>query len=145
MKAVAMPLLSLPARERACLVEAALCLLLVRLAFGLLAFRLALRLLRITPGDVVPGRIAATDAAEVGRAIACAARHLPFRAVCLQQAFAASLMLRRRGLAATVHLGLARADYANGLAAHAWSRCGEVLVTGAEAAPGFVAVAAFTA
>ena len=56
-----------------------------------------------------------------------AARHVPFRAVCLQQAFAALLMLRRRHLP------------------HAWSYCGQVGVTGVAAAEGFVAVAAFTA
>ena len=59
-------------------------------------------------------------------------------------------MLRRRGLAATVHLGLAResgtgASSARALAAHAWSRCGAVPVTGVEAADGFVPVASFAA
>ena len=133
--------LSLPAAERRGLVEAALWLLIVRLAFGLLPFKAALRLLRISPAATGTGRIAAEEAAEIGRAVARAARRVPFRAVCLQQAFAALLMLRRRGLAGTVHLGVARSP--DGLTAHAWSRCGELPVTGIAAAGGFVPVAVF--
>jgi hypothetical protein len=136
---------ALPARDRGRIVEAALSLLAVRLAFGLLPFPRVLRLLRIVQGETGRGRVAAAEACEVGSAIAHAARYVPFRAACLQQAFAALLMLRRRGLAATVRLGLARELGANALKAHAWSRCGEVPVTGVEAAPGFVTIVAFAA
>jgi hypothetical protein len=136
--------LALPACERRCLAEAALSLLIVRLALEILSFPQALRLLRIVPGENGAGRFAAAEARDVGRTIGRAARHLPFRAVCLQQAFAALLMLRRRGLSATVHLGLARESATGMLMAHAWSRSGAMPVTGAEAAPGFAAVAAFT-
>jgi hypothetical protein len=131
--------------ERWRVVEAAMCLLAVRVAFGLLPLPQALRLFGIVRSDVSAGRIAAPDAGEISRAISRAARHVPFRAVCLQQAFAALLMLRRRGLAATVHLGLARADGADDLKAHAWSRCGDVPVTGGAQARDFVPVAAFAA
>lgn len=137
--------LALPARAQGRLVEAVICLLAVRLALALLPFPRALRLLRIVHGETSPGRIGAAEAAEVGSAIARAARHVPFRAACLQQAFAALLMLRRRGLSATVHLGLARGAGAAPLQAHAWSRCGALPVTGVEAAKGFVPVAAFAA
>ena len=136
---------ALPACEQACLIEAALSLFAVRLTLGVLPFPGALRLLRVVPGDTGGGRVAAAEAYEVGRAIARAARHVPFRAVCLQQAFGAGLMLRRRGLAATIHLGLARESSTGALTAHAWSRCGAVPVTGGEVARGFVAVAAFAA
>jgi Transglutaminase-like superfamily len=53
-------------------------------------------------------------------------------------------MLRRRGLSATVQLGLAK-DGHGVLKAHAWSRCGELPVTGVDAAQGFTAVAVFSA
>jgi hypothetical protein len=120
-------------------------MLIVRMAFALLSFPRALRLLRIAPGEKVAGRIAAAEASEVAHAVTRAARHVPFRAVCLQQAFAALLMLRRRGLAGTVHLGLAHGTEATALQAHAWSRCGDMPVTGADAAQGFVPIAAFVA
>jgi hypothetical protein len=135
--------LSLPAAERKLVLEAALYLLAVRLAFGLLPFARALRLLGISRAEEGCGRVVAEDAGTIGRAIARAARHVPFRAACLQQAFAALLMLRRRDLAATVCLGLARDASGRGLEAHAWSRNGEVPVTGAGVAPRFAPVATF--
>jgi hypothetical protein len=135
---------ALPASEQGRTGEAALWLLAVRLALGLLPFALALRLFGVVQGEASGGRIAAPEADDVGRAITRAARHVPFRAACLQQALAALLMLRRRGLAATVHFGLAR-DGGGKLKAHAWTRCGEVPVTGVAAAEGFILVAAFSA
>ena len=138
--------LVLPAAERRRLLEAVCMLFAVRLVLAVLPFRLALRLLRIAPGEAPgAGRVAAAEAQEIGRAIDRAARHVPFRAVCLQQAFAAVLMLRRRGLDGTLYLGLARPAGGDGLAAHAWSRCGAVPVTGVAAAEGFVQVAVFAA
>jgi hypothetical protein len=138
-------LVAMPSPERGRTVEAALQLLAVRLAFGLLPLPRALALFGIEQGETGAGRVSASEAGDIGRAIARAARHTPFRAMCLQQAFAALLMLRRRNLAATVHLGLAREDGSDDLKAHAWSRCGEVPVTGVAAAQGFVPVAAFAA
>jgi len=137
--------LALPPREQGRTVEAAVLLLVVRLLLGLVPFRWALRLLRVSPGHASDGRRSTAEAAQVGRAIARAARWVPFRAVCLQQAFAAMLMLRRRGLAATVHLGVAREPPGTDLTAHAWSRCGDIPVTGEATAADFTAVVAFAA
>jgi Transglutaminase-like superfamily len=135
---------ALPPAEQSRTVEAALYLLAVRVVFGLKPLPRALWLFGIVQGQAGAGRVAVLEAEAVSRAIARAAHNVPFRAVCLQQAFAALLMLRRRGLTATVHLGLAR-EGMNDLKAHAWSHCGEVPVTGVAAAHGFVAVAAFAA
>lgn len=134
---------ALPVRERRRTREAALLLFVVRVALALLPLPLALRLFGIAKGATSAGRVDPRQAALVGRAVARAARHVPFRAVCLQQAFAALLMLRRHGLAATVHLGVLREG--NELKAHAWSHCGDVAVTGVPAARDFTAVAAFVA
>jgi hypothetical protein len=137
--------LALPLKEQGRTVEAALLLLAVSLLLELLPFRRTVGLLRVAPGRESGGRRSAAGAAQVGRAIARAARHVPFRAACLQQAFAAALMLRRRGLAATVHLGVAREVPEPVLTAHAWSRCGDIPVTGEAAAAGFAPVAVFAA
>jgi hypothetical protein len=134
---------ALPGAERRRTCEAALLLLEVRVVLALLPLPRALRLFGIAQGATSSSRIDPEQAALVGRAIARAARHVPFRAVCLQQAFAALLMLRRRGLAATVHFGLLRDG--SELKAHAWSRCGEVPVTGIAAATGFTPVAILAA
>jgi len=135
--------LALPPRARRCTAEAVLYLLATRLAFDALPLPHALRLLRITQGGFPLSQVAEAEADEVASAIARAARHVPFRAACLQQAFTALLMLRRRSLSATVQLGVAK-DGQGKLKAHAWSRCGEVPVTGADAADGFAAVAVFS-
>lgn len=137
--------LALPAAERGRTLEATFDLLVVRLSFALLPLPRALRLFGIVRGEAGSGRDAPAEAQAVGRAVARAARHVPFRAACLQQAFAALLMLRRRGLRATVHLGLARGDGCGDLTAHAWSHCGEEPVTGIAQARRFVPVAAFGA
>lgn len=133
----------LPALERQCTCEAAMLLLVVRIALAVLPLPRALRLFGIAQGASGSGRIDPDQATLIGRAVARAARHVPFRAVCLQQAFTALLMLRRRGLAATVHFGLLRAG--SELKAHAWSRCGEVPVTGVAAASGFTPIAILAA
>jgi len=132
---------ALPAGEKGRTVEAACYLLAVRLVFGLLPLPRALWVFGITSSQTGRGRISATEAERIGRAIERAAKHVPFRAACLQQAFAALLMLRRRGLVATVQLGLLRQG--DELKAHAWSHCGEVPVTGVARADGFAPVAAF--
>ena len=56
-------------------------------------------------------------------------RRVPWRAVCFQQGLAAQLMLRRRGLSASLYYG-ARRDDAGALVAHVWVRSGEVDVIG---------------
>ena len=137
---------ALPGREQRSTCEAALLLLVVRVALALLPLPRALRLFGIAQaatrsGQVDPNHVDPNQAAFIGQAVARAARHVPFRAVCLQQAFAALLMLRRRGLTGTVHFGLLREG--SELKAHAWSRCGDVPVTGVAAARGFAPVAVF--
>ena len=136
---------ALPWGEKSRAVEAAFYLLAVRLVFRLLPLQRALKLFGIVRSESGPGRISAAEAELVSRAVGRAAGQVPFRAVCLQQAFAAFLMLRRRGLAATVHLGLMRQDGSAGLQAHAWSLSGATPVTGVAAARGFTPIAAFAA
>src|SRR4051812_48897190 len=52
----------------------------------------------------------------VGWAIRASARRVPWRAKCLEQAFAAHWMLRRRSVSTVIHYGIARRN--TGLAAH---------------------------
>jgi len=115
----------------------------MQLLFAFLPFRWALRLLRARPDGSSGGGVNLTMAEDVSRAIGRAVRHMPFHVVCLHQAFAALVMLRRRNLAAIVHLGLARDAEPKGLKAHAWCCCGEVPVVGVESASSFPSIAAF--
>ncbi|WP_326525154.1 lasso peptide biosynthesis B2 protein [Sphingomonas sp.] len=88
------------------------------------------------PAD--PGR----QVALVGWAVAAAARRARFRAVCIERGLAAQAMLRRRGIATTLHYGVARAG--GNLTAHVWVRWGEHDVAGGAEAAGFRELAVFT-
>lgn len=104
----------------------------------------------LADGETQPEeRLTAEDlAAEIGRAVDTVARCLPFRALCLEQAIAMRRLLRRRGIPATVCLGIARdgADRArpgDGRAAHAWVSVGTQVVSGERMRENFAIVALF--
>ncbi|MDO8875884.1 MAG: lasso peptide biosynthesis B2 protein, partial [Pseudolabrys sp.] len=100
--------------RRALAIEAVAWLLLARLALIVVPFpRLAKRLgTFVAPGEArraqarnQVSRLQMDQAAEVGWAVTRAARYVPFRAVCLPQAIAARIMLKRRGVASVLHFG----------------------------------------
>ncbi|MEY2881547.1 MAG: hypothetical protein RLZZ15_3927 [Verrucomicrobiota bacterium] len=69
-------------------------------------------------------------AVDVSWAVQAAARHVRLGFVCLPQAMAAQRMLRRRGLASTLYLGVALEAEKASLQAHAWLRAGDKVLTG---------------
>lgn len=97
---------------------------------------------------------------RVGWAIRTASAHTAWKSACLVQALAGMHMLRRRGIPSTLHLGVARnASIRNshdgadgrevradgrGIAAHAWLRCGDLIVTGGAGRERFTELSAFT-
>ncbi|HEX2952475.1 MAG TPA: lasso peptide biosynthesis B2 protein [Bacillota bacterium] len=68
-------------------------------------------------------------ARTVGQTVRVMSRHTPWQSKCLVQAATAQFMLRRRGISATMYLGMAKNEDGK-LIAHAWLRCGELIVTG---------------
>ncbi len=87
---------------------------------------------------------AAATAADVGWIVERLADHTPWESACLPQAMAAQHMLKRRGIGSTLYLGLARSDRRpTGHEAHAWLRCGEVVVTGEGEMGDFQSVACY--
>ena len=68
---------------------------------------------------------------RVGVAVGAAANNVPWRADCFPQAIAACLLLKRKGLASKIHLGVEKSGE-GGIAGHAWLTCGDVVVTGGE-------------
>lgn len=97
------------------------------------------------PADV-PGPEAAPRAPDLARDIGWAVRStatvVPFRALCLEQAIAARMMLSRRDIASALHIGVARGDR-SGLEAHAWVDAGDVRVTGYPVSPDLVEIACY--
>ena len=81
-------------------------------------------------------------ATRVGNAVSRAARFAPLPLVCLPQAMAARVMLRRRGITCLFYLGVAR-DGEAALKAHAWTRTGAKIVTGGPQHREFKPVATF--
>ncbi len=88
-------------------------------------------------------RFAADEARWVSWAVECLGARPWINALCLPRALAAHAMLRRRGIASRLCLGVARKDGA--LVAHAWVEIGnDKIVGGAEAEP-FTRLAEFGA
>lgn len=88
-------------------------------------------------------------ALEIGFVVDRVADKMPFRALCLQRALATRRMLRRRGVPATVYLGLLRdpvkrRDATDGSPAHAWVQTGTRVVSGDDDLDRFAIVGAFT-
>lgn len=129
--------------ERRLALEALTALASARLTLALLPFPTAMRRLGLRAGRMEAETAADAAVREaVAAAIRRAARVAPFRAVCLQRAVAAALLLRRRAQPVEVHFGLARDS--DGLAAHAWAMCGGLAVTGEERRGAFTPIAMFT-
>ena len=136
--------LHLTRRER-CLFLEAFCLSgMVRLALLIIPFRrLSLFLGKQaveSPWDENSESIQVAGA--IGRAVETASRYTPWESKCFVQALVAKIMLRQMDIANTLYLGVVR-DGRKGLAAHAWLRCGGLMVTGGPGENRFTKVGSF--
>jgi hypothetical protein len=127
--------------KRILLVEAIGAVCVASLAVKLLPFKMAIRL-----GSRASVPACSTSRADVLSdvrwAIDAATRNLPWNAVCIHRGLATQRMLRRRGIDARLHYGLAKDDE-KALRAHVWvDALGETLVGGDEAGD-YVRVATF--
>jgi hypothetical protein len=128
-------------------------LLVLHIWWLLAGFRLALLLIpfrRLAPR--LEGPLARTDPAAVdacgaararvlGHLVAQVAHHTPWRSSCLVQVLVLQRLLRDRGIAGRLYLGVRRPDLESGataiagvtpeLAGHAWMECGGYVVNGA--------------
>jgi hypothetical protein len=138
-------------RRRGLVVEAALWLLAARIALVAVPFPALARRIGVF---VAPSDDRVTHAAhggsegdaflaeEIGWATVRAARYVPFKAVCLPQAMAARIMLRRRGVASVLRFGAAKGAQ-RAIDAHAWLDAAGVQVTGYPVAAQFSEIACF--
>ncbi len=110
------------------LAEALAAILVSSLAVRLVPFRtLADRLTR--GGSIRPAADPETTY-WIRRAVLAWSKRVPWRALCFEQGLAAHLLLRRRGLASTLHYGAATIE--GKLKAHIWVTSGEMPVVGCE-------------
>ena len=138
-------------RRRGLIAEAAVWLLIARLALLIAPFPLIARRLGafVPPADPRVAAVAASTtpaqaqiAREVSWAVRRAAAHAPFKAVCLPQAMAGRIMLKRRGVASAMHFGAAKGAR-RPLDAHAWLDAAGVKVTGYPVERRFAEIACF--
>lgn len=124
-------------------VEAAAMLSFATLLLRILPFRRVARLVgRVeAAGETSLPPPADAPVRAVGRAVEAAARRLPWRPLCLPQALAASLMLRRRGVPSALHIGVAMGE-GRKFQAHAWLVAAGGVVCGGPAAVGMTPIAA---
>jgi len=137
--------------SRLLLGEAVVCLAAARLALIFVPFPLLARRIGsfVPPADAraAPAALPALSgqaalAEVVGWAVTRAARYVPFKAVCLPQAMAAQVMLKRRGVQSVMHFGAAKGTD-KPLDAHAWLDAAGIEVTGYPVAENFTEVACF--
>jgi hypothetical protein len=68
---------------------------------------------------------------QIKLSIARACVRSPWRTKCFEQALAARMMLKRRGIATATYFGVSK-NPDDKIEAHAWLKCGEFVVTGWE-------------
>ena len=107
---------ALTRREWGALLETALVCVGVELGLRALPLPRFLGMLRRYPTRSHPSP--AVQTAELQRLAAAVFRRAPWRMTCLKQALVLLVLLRRRGLPATVRIGLA--THGDALRAHAW-------------------------
>ena len=138
-------------RRRALLIEAVAGLLAARLALIFIPFPLLARRLGafVRPSDPRARTTKAAASPEqthlaeaISWAVTRAAGYMPFKAVCLPQAMAARLMLKRRDVRSVMHIGAAKATD-KPFDAHAWLDAAGVEVTGYPVAADFAEIACF--
>lgn len=127
------------------LVESFLALLVGRFLAGL-PFSIALRVLQL---EYAEARDVTCESGNEGklenftRAVEAWARRVPWRSDCLPCAYAALMVLHRRGFRPSLHLGAANAwskEKAPSMHAHAWVVCDGTVITGASTRSQYVVV-----
>ena len=123
--------LLLPAADRWLVIKAALLLEGIALGKRLLPFRILHRILaRAADTPIVPWHADCSSSHRVAWAVEAASRHMPGAKACLTQAFAAQVLLARRGYPALLHIGVAKGERGQ-FRAHAWVESeGKVIIGG---------------
>ena len=136
-------------KERWACFEAVGWLGIARFSLLIFPFRWVLRLFGIRQ-DVaqteVDGPLAdvGQDAVIVKRALRRVSRNVPWDCKCLAQALAGKAMLSRRGLPATLFIGVTRDDQRE-FRAHAWLKSGAAFISGGEGHEAYTVMSGFSA
>jgi len=127
--------------------EAYVLLGVMRAAILLLPFRKITKMMGLVQGEqsAVSESIPPCSTETISWAIQAAAARTPWESACLVQALTGMAMMSRRGINATLYLGVAKDESgAEAMLAHAWLRCGTIILTGFGGAERFSAISSFS-
>ena len=80
----------------------------------------------------------------VGQAIMRASAYTPWESACLAQSLTAQKMLQKRGIPGVFYLGAAKDEESEAkMKAHAWTQCGESILTGSRGHEEFTVLSVF--
>jgi hypothetical protein len=83
-------------------------------------------------------------AKRVGQAIVRASAYTPWESACLAQSLTAQKMLQKRGIPGVFYLGVAKDEESKEkMKAHAWTQCGDSIITGSRGHEAFTVVSVF--
>ena len=83
-------------------------------------------------------------AKRVGQAIMRASAYTPWESACLAQSLTAQKMLKKRGIPGVFYLGAAKDEESEAkMKAHAWSQCGDSIITGGRGHEEFTVLSVF--
>ena len=83
-------------------------------------------------------------AKKVGKAIMRASAYTPWESACLAQSLTAQKMLQKRGIPGVFYLGAAKdEENKEKMKAHAWSQCGDTIITGGKGHEAFTVLSVF--
>ncbi len=138
---------NLSLEEKKLFLEAYVMLGTMRAAILTLSFK---RLTHSLDQQAVKGEITALNEQEirsalsVGRAISRASAYTPWESACLAQSLTAQRMLKRRGIPGVFYLGAAKdEENQEKMKAHAWSQCGDQIITGGGGHESFTVLSVF--
>lgn len=84
-------------------------------------------------------------AVKVGQSITRAAANTPWESACLAQSLTAQKMLQKRGIPGVFYLGAMKDDESEEkMKAHAWSQCGDTIITGVYGHEAFTVLSVFS-
>jgi len=137
----------LPNEEKMLFLEAYYTLGKMRAAILTVSFKRLTRSLRHHPREIALPALDQKDretALEIGKAIARASAYTPWESACLAQSLTAQKMLQKRGIPGVFYLGVAKDEESiEKMKAHAWTRCGDRILTGGNGHEAFTVVSVF--
>lgn len=83
------------------------------------------------------------EARQIRMIVLLACKYTPWESKCLVRAMLVQYFLKRKKISTTLYLGVNKDDLKN-MKAHAWLRCGEMIVTGEHEKAHYIQVASFS-